>query len=475
MSIRDHLLSILTDTLYVKLISRSYPDLPVFSNERCGLWYVNPTEREGTCYFKSTDGHFNHWDFSLRRLNLHLLRYHTGFIIVDSTKKGKRFPDSFSKTIPIWCCVLNRTAYKFNSKIRNNMKYWDIDLHTHPICVSQSEKSQIEQLIDVFVDRFCELLSRDKDLLDILLDRFDKPLRPLWICPENSSYPDINSNDLNFTPVICLNPSDSNSQEVGPTATYFSSRGLSYTFNYIIGAGDDHESWSKILSPDIFWKNSDIILENLSENTFEEMLANNQLLLRSANNAHCSTRSISRLATTNIYITGIPPCVRNYCDFENYKFDLIINATDIGIIRPETMSQTFYLQLGIPEGKKGSKKFHEIYPIYLNCISRYLKKNCKILIHCHQGKDRSVGVVMVVLTAFSHLFSFCSDDSCKAKGFWCNNSIDSWINDRKLPKSSKSHFISILNWVKKYRQVASPSRATIKRIHSIFMCDYKVP
>lgn len=31
-----------------------------------------------------------------------------GCIIVDSTRKGKRFPDSMSKTIPIWACVLNR-------------------------------------------------------------------------------------------------------------------------------------------------------------------------------------------------------------------------------------------------------------------------------------------------------------------------------------------------------------------------------
>lgn len=29
-------------------------------------------------------------------------------MIVDSTRKGKRFPDSMSKTIPIWTCVLNR-------------------------------------------------------------------------------------------------------------------------------------------------------------------------------------------------------------------------------------------------------------------------------------------------------------------------------------------------------------------------------
>lgn len=34
-------------------------------------------------------------------------------MIVDSTRKGKRFPDSMSKTIPIWTCVLNRAIAHF--------------------------------------------------------------------------------------------------------------------------------------------------------------------------------------------------------------------------------------------------------------------------------------------------------------------------------------------------------------------------
>lgn len=34
-------------------------------------------------------------------------------MIVDSTRRGKRFPDSMSKTIPIWTCVLNRAIAHF--------------------------------------------------------------------------------------------------------------------------------------------------------------------------------------------------------------------------------------------------------------------------------------------------------------------------------------------------------------------------
>lgn len=43
-----------------------------------------------------------------------------GCIIVDSTRRGKRFPDSMSKTIPIWTCVLNRSIHNYRKKMHIN-------------------------------------------------------------------------------------------------------------------------------------------------------------------------------------------------------------------------------------------------------------------------------------------------------------------------------------------------------------------
>lgn len=37
-------------------------------------------------------------------------------MIVDSTRKGKRFPDSMSKTIPVWTCVLNRAISNYRNR-----------------------------------------------------------------------------------------------------------------------------------------------------------------------------------------------------------------------------------------------------------------------------------------------------------------------------------------------------------------------
>lgn len=127
-SLRNRLRSLNDDRQCVAQIRRDFPSLPFFLNLRCGLWYAPPhtpgsqlPPSEG-CYFKSTDGHPHHWKFSTARLNTNVLlkiiqtaetaapstSHCSGALIVDSTRKGKRFPDSFSRTIPIWCAVWNR-------------------------------------------------------------------------------------------------------------------------------------------------------------------------------------------------------------------------------------------------------------------------------------------------------------------------------------------------------------------------------
>ena len=122
------LASIVADAAFVRDVRRRYPTLPVLANLRCGLWYVDPNDRNddhvsrkaasggdsnndddddavGTCYFKSTDGHCNNWSLSATRLNVHVAEAAAtrgGCVVVDATRSStKRFPDSFSKTIPV--------------------------------------------------------------------------------------------------------------------------------------------------------------------------------------------------------------------------------------------------------------------------------------------------------------------------------------------------------------------------------------
>ena len=86
----------------------------VYANLRNGAWYLPLFY--GTAYFKSTDGHSHKWNFSFKRLNLHFAlsaAENNGAILVDSTRRGKQYPDALSATVPIWCAVINRAVVKF--------------------------------------------------------------------------------------------------------------------------------------------------------------------------------------------------------------------------------------------------------------------------------------------------------------------------------------------------------------------------
>jgi len=72
LSVTNRLRSIETDALFVRDVANHY-HLPLIANERCGSWYIPPETKAGSAYFKSTDGHAGQWDFSFRRLNLHVL------------------------------------------------------------------------------------------------------------------------------------------------------------------------------------------------------------------------------------------------------------------------------------------------------------------------------------------------------------------------------------------------------------------
>ncbi|KAL7790932.1 tRNA A64-2'-O-ribosylphosphate transferase [Trichoderma ceciliae] len=228
---------------------------PLVANERCGSWYIPPDEKDGSAYFKSTDGHERAWKFSTRRLNLHLIdmiEENDGIVIVDSTRSGKRMPDALSTTIPIWCTVLN-LALMPNHPLSSNLFL--------PPYMSASTHSQITALIPSFLSSLKELnLSLPKSLT--------KPLRPFWITQESSlsSHPDSDDDGSmsdgdesddgqgqgvifkDYRPIICCTASR---RVVGREVDQG---------GYIQGAGDDTENWAMGLTPDVFWANAAALL-----------------------------------------------------------------------------------------------------------------------------------------------------------------------------------------------------------------------
>lgn len=76
-------------------------------------------------------------------------------VIVDSTRRGKRFPDALSKTIPIWCAVLNCAR----AKLRNEIVDEDGKLWTLPTAVSRSEHAQIDAKVGEWAESLLVRLS----------------------------------------------------------------------------------------------------------------------------------------------------------------------------------------------------------------------------------------------------------------------------------------------------------------------------
>lgn len=169
-------------------------------------------------------------------------------MVVDSTRKGKRFPDSMSKTIPIWTCVLNRAILNHRNKMdttTQESQNWDSSLHL-PLWVPDTEKSRIDSKLDKWVEQL-ETSGADIATISSLLK---KPLRPLWISQKTviwlNEVPDYDSWD--FTPIILISASACSDIYRQKTSSEFS-------WNYIAGAGDDEESWARGLTPNLFWSN----------------------------------------------------------------------------------------------------------------------------------------------------------------------------------------------------------------------------
>ena len=217
------LASIVQDAAFVRRVVARYPDFPVFANLRCGVWYVGGrggagavagdaasadgivddtrAPASGTCYFKSTDGHCNNWSFSATRLNLHVAEAaakHGGCVIVDATRSTtKRFPDSFSKTVPTWAEVLNRAVVRARAATAAHRDddhdgdhdgdaraRWTDGPHLPP-WVAENERRRIRERVPGFQN---QLASVDPDI-SRLAANLDAPLRCVWVSQETRGLP----------------------------------------------------------------------------------------------------------------------------------------------------------------------------------------------------------------------------------------------------------------------------------------------
>ncbi|KAK0226543.1 initiator tRNA phosphoribosyl transferase [Armillaria fumosa] len=420
LDIYNRLHSIDEDITFVNQVRLAYKGLPILPNLRCGAWYTDPsTSVPIPAYFKSTDGHFSNWSFNLRRPNLHLLALveeQKGMILVDSTRAGKKIPDALSKTVPIWCAVVNRAMRIRYPEITVN---WDTELYTPPSTVSSQEHDQILPLLD----GWAEALAKSSYTLPRLL----YSLRPMWITPSTSSFPQVGS-DPGFYPVICV----SASKQVEDGLERRSSG-----FTYIQGSGDDHEAWGMGLVPEMFWSHKTELLAS-SQTELQNLVAS---IVAASPTQKGEPPTILSKAGSRLAIcqnSGLPsPSLGD--DFVY----LVLSENDVEIGDGLQVERIKTLP-----GKKGQAQFlSTVLPQAMAFIQSALFKGRSVCVSCDTGKDVSVGVAV---TALQMLF----DD---------NGHLAS---PQKVDKQS---IRTRLEWIISEWPQANPSRSTLKRVNEFLL------
>ncbi|KNA20902.1 hypothetical protein SOVF_048150 [Spinacia oleracea] len=488
-SLYNALVSIYHDSIFVGEISQLWPHLPLVANLRCGLWY-SPRFHGGTCYFKSTDGHTNNCSFNTSRLNLHLALLAAkkgGCIIVDSTRKGKRFPDSMSKTIPVWTCVLNRAIQRYRNihengfvkQMNENLSHangkgdeealidWDCSLHL-PLWVSKTEKASIEKRLD----NFTALLEESGADIASLAASLRKPLRPLWISQKSviwlNEVPDHDSWD--FTPLILVSASSSN----GFLQQRINSE---FSWNYIPGAGDDEESWARGLTPLLFWNHVYDLIHcgpDLCNQKVSEIVEKDRVF-----------RAQRGLDAPQILVKSQKSSESNghqefplHCEFENLKVGespsakgdtaicwlsstkIAVGTTELAATKPDvdcilncgkdllTVDHPYaYLHLPTVSSKFDRFSLLNNLPSALKFARSNLTKGKSLLVCCHDGEDISVCVCLAVLISlFSEDGSFDDGKSFK----------DTEITKQEMRRR--------LVFICKFSTNARPSRGNLRQV-----------
>ncbi|KAH3680210.1 hypothetical protein WICMUC_000475 [Wickerhamomyces mucosus] len=418
-SIKNRLHSIHYDSLWIQRVAQAF-QRPLVPNKRCGSWYVNPKDALTSSYFKSTDGHTNEWTFSTKRLNFHMVDCiieNNGVIIVDSTRRGKTIPDALSKTIPIWCAVLNYIAYGPSSKDNNNWFYYPKQ------ALSENEASRIINLIPNFVKNVTDLKLITSEILKEKLK--GKYLRPIWIHPAMSLPPSIPQYG-DFYPVILCCASE---RCLDGTKT------MADGWVYVQGAADDEELWSEGLTFNVFWDNLKFLLsEGDAVNSIQQLVNNVKI-------NHDIKSSINELTKINDLLTiGKITDDLTVDDVKGFEYIIILSKH----YRPsfETPNGIIIRHYPIQCTKKGSNELRS----YLSEIDSGYDATKPTLILDESGQDLSIGVLILFLL----------------KNFNLNWGLE---KNLMITKNVIKQHLAKINEIK----TVNPSRSTLQSINSYVM------
>ena len=140
-------------------------------------------------------------------------------------------------------------------------------------------------------------------------------------------------------------------------------------------------------------------------------------------------------------------------------FDAVVNVTQDAYAG--MAGDARYLQVPVAEGKRDKVGLVQHLPAALRFVAARLLKGDRVLVHCAQGRDRSVGVALAVLaTCFDEDLAL---DAARCAAVAAGGPV---ALDRGR---GKERLCRLLNVVVKARPRAEPSRATMKKLHRFFM------
>ncbi|RDW73454.1 hypothetical protein BP6252_07361 [Coleophoma cylindrospora] len=327
-------------------------------------------------------------------------------------------PDALSKTIPVWCSVVNR--FLFPELVQFH------DVYTPPQVVAQSEHAQIAALLPSFL---ASLQALDLSI-DGLRAQITKPLRPFWITPDTGFAPTSVVFE-EFHPIICC------------TVSRRVSGGEVSEGGYIQGAGDDTENWACGLTPVVFWENQGVLLET-SESDLPDLIQD--LVSRADPAPGINRRCVS--PTSCLYIAPISAVTAS--DKDVLSVLLLPKVTD-----ESTWVKSFTrLEVGLGHSKLGSRNLRAALPFVVTHVRKYIATNPQsgIVIACESGKDFAVGVALALLCLL-----FDQDGSI----------IE--VEDPRRKPIDKTFIRQRLGWISTSMPDANPNRATLQSINSFLM------
>lgn len=407
---------------------------------------------------------------------------------MDSTRKGKRFPDSMSRTIPIWTCVLNRAIRNHRKLMDQNASVmkdsdpnissnaaaenssdtsleWDCSLHL-PLWISKTEKSSIENRLEEWTRN---LESSGADIAS-LSGTLKKPLRPLWISQQSviwlNEVPDHDSWD--FTPIILVSASSSTG------GVYQQRTSSEFSWSYISGAGDDEETWARGLTPTLFWKHAYDLINvgpGLCNQKVAEIVEKDRVYRaqRGENAPQITTDGRlsvekdvslpSEFTLLNIQENSSDEdCVMYWLGSTN----VAVGSTQVATATPQVDCilncdkesidvQTSYTYLHLPTVNSKFDRFSLLsnLPSSVDFAKENLSQGKTLLVCCSDGEDISICVCLAILISlFDEEGSFIDQSSSN------EIQINKWDMRKRLV------------YVCKYATNARPSRGNLKQVFS---------